>query len=408
MATRYRHSVRRALFVLVLVTAALAGPVASADARRVVPGGFFGTVLDGPLTEPDFPLTGETSQMSRSGVEFVRFSADWHLAQPYPTFASVPASQRSTYRNEGGVPTNWFWIDRMVRAAAARGLRSMPTILYPPSWGSQYPGRRHSPPVPESYARFAALMVSRYGPRGTFWTENPTLRKVPVRDWQILNEVNHSFYWNVPGADPNNIDNTSSAPGYVNLLRVVRPAIKALDSRAKIVHAGTDSAAWRYVRAIYRAGGRRQFDVFAVHPFTDTPHNVITILRYVRRAMNRAHDRGKPIMVTEWSWPSAKGKADDPGNLSRTTRGQARAISETQRLLVRWRRKLRLRSVLYYNWLSAPIRGIRFTYAGLRTRSGRNVLRKPAQTAYARSALAYEGCRKKSSRSATRCLRRRR
>jgi hypothetical protein len=33
--------------------------------------------------------------------------------------------------------------------------------------------------------------------------------------------------------------------------------------------------------------------------------------------------------------------------------------------------------------------------------------RKPAQTAYARSALRYEGCRRKSSRSATRCLRRR-
>ena len=41
-----------------------------------------------------------------------------------------------------------------------------------------------------------------------------------MRDWQLLNEVNHTFYWNVPGSDPSNIDNTGSAPGYVNLLRV--------------------------------------------------------------------------------------------------------------------------------------------------------------------------------------------
>jgi len=401
--------VRRPLLLLVVLAAALAGPVASADARRVVPGGFFGTVLDGPMQESGFGLSGETAQMSRSGVESVRFSAYWHIAQPYASFAAVPEKERGRYRNEGGVPTYWFDIDRMVRAAAQRGLRSMPTILNPPTWGRQYRDRRGSPPVPESYARFAALLVRRYGPRGAFWAENPTLRKVPVRDWQLLNEVNHTFYWNVPGSDPNNIDNTASAPGYVNLLRVTRAAIKSVDGRARIVHAGTDSKAWLYLRSIYRAGGRRLFDVFAVHPFTDTPHNVITILRYVRRAMNRAGDRRKPMLVSEWSWPSARGHAADPGHLSRTTRGQATAITQTQRLFVRWRRRLRLSNAYYYNWLSEPIAGVRFTFAGLRSLDSRNrVSRKPAQSAYARSSLAYEGCRRKSSRSATRCLRRRR
>jgi polysaccharide biosynthesis protein PslG len=373
-----------------------------------VPGGFFGTVIDGPMVESGFGLSGETSQMARSGVESVRFSVDWHNTQPYASFSQVPAGQKGRFRDEGGVPTYWFDSDRLVRAAAQRGLRPMLTVLFPPSWGSVYPGRKHSPPVAESYARFLALLVRRYGPHGTFWTENPGLRKVPVRDWQLLNEVNHSFYWNVPGSDPNSIDNTSSAPGYVNLLRITRPAIKAVDPHARIVHAGTDSKSWRYVRAIYRAGGRRLFDAFAVHPFTDGPNNVINILRFVRREMNRAGDRRKPIMVSEWSWPSAKGHAPDPGNLSRTSRGQARAITQTQKLFVRWRRRLRLSRAYYYNWLSEPRSGIRFTFAGLRNLKGNTVSRKRAQTAYARSSLAYEGCRKKSSRSATRCLRRRR
>jgi hypothetical protein len=75
--------------------------------------------------------------------------------------------------------------------------------------------------------------------------------------------------------------------------------------------------------------------------------------------------------------------------------------------MVRWRKRLRLNRAYYYNWLSQPIRGVRFTYAGLRHRQRGRVTRKRAQTAYARSALAYEGCRRKSSRSATRCLRRR-
>ncbi len=391
-----------------MLAAALVGPVATADARRVVPGGFFGTVMDGPMQDTSFDLSGETAQMSRSGVESVRFSAFWNVVQPYSSFAALPASDPRRYRDEGGVPTRWVEVDRMVRAAAQRGLRALPTILNPPAWARQYRDRRGSPPVAEAYARFVALMVRRYGPNGAFWTENPTLRKVPVREWQLMNEVNHTYYWNIPGSDPDNIDNTASAPGYVNLLRVTRPAIKAVDPRARIVFAGTDSKAWRYLRAIYNAGGRRQFDVFAVHPFTDVPHNVITILRYVRREMNRRGDRRKPMYVTEWSWPSSRGKAPDPGKLSRTTRGQAAAITQTQRLLVRWRKRLRLSRAYYYSWLSRPIRGVRFTYAGLRSLEGNRIRRKPAQTAYARSALAYEGCRRKSATSATRCLKRRR
>jgi len=403
--SRYRHQVRRVLFVFVLV-AALAGFAGPAEAKRSVPSGFFGTMLDGPLNSAELRLGGETAAMSRNGVESVRFAARWKVAQPYPTFAQVPAGQSSRYRDEGGVPTDWIAIDRKVGAAARRGLRSMPVITQTPVWGRVYSDRSGSPPQPKAFARFAKVLVRRYGPKGRFWSENPRIRRVPVRYWQILNEVNYGF--DVPGSDPDNIDNFSSAPGYVKLLRVTRPAIKGVDPGARIVHAGIFSRAWLYAAAVYRAGGRRLFDLFAVHPYTASPENVLLILRYVRREMNRAGDGRKPMLVSEWSFPSSKGRALDPDNYGRTTSGQARAVGQTHKIFVRWRKRLRLNSVYHYNWLSSHTNGNRFTFAGLRFVRGGRVFRKPALNAYARSALAYEGCRRKSSRSATRCLRRRR
>ena len=400
---------RRTLLVLVVLAGALVGPVASADARRVVPSGFFGSNVDGPLQFRSVDLPGQSGVMARSGVESVRFVAYWHIAQPYRTFSEVPADQRSRFRNEEGVPTNWSEIDRMVREAARRGLRAMPVLLNAPLWGRQYPDRRGSPPDPRAFARFAGLMVRRYGPTGVFWRENPSVRKVPVRYWQILNEVNHPFYWNTPGSSPSNAETVASAPGYAALLRVVRPAIKRADPRAKVVHAGIDGRAWRYLRALYRAGGRRLFDVYAVHPFTHSTTGQVLILRYVRRVMNRARDGRKQMAVTEWSWPSAKGHASDPDGFSRTLEGQARGVTRSHQAFVRWRRRLRLNSVFHYTWVSYEAEGNRFTYSGLsRFSDDRRITPKPALRAFAASALAYEGCRRKSATSATRCLRRRR
>ncbi len=154
--------------------------------------------------------------MSRSGVESVRFTR--RLAQ-HPALSLVRAGARRTakgrYRNEGGVPTNWFDSDRLVRAAAQRGLRPLLTILYPPSWGSQYPGRRHSPPgACTSYARFAALVVRRYGPAGNLLGREPdACARCRCASGRSSTRSTTPSTGTCPGSDPNNIDNTGSAPG---------------------------------------------------------------------------------------------------------------------------------------------------------------------------------------------------
>jgi len=397
--------VRRILFALVLV-AALAGFAGPAEAKRSVPQGFFGQMVDGPLLQPEFDLRAETSRMSSSGVESARIAVRWETMQPYQSFAEVPAQDRSRFRDAGGVPTDFSDPDRLVREATRRGLGVLPVVLRAPAWGRKYRDRSGSPPDTAGYVRFLTTLVRRYGPVGSFWAENRSLPRRPIRTWQIWNEVNHTYFWNEPGLSDNT---TRSAPGYVELLRASRAALHRADRGVRVVHAGIDTNSWNYLDAVYRAGGRGTFDAFAAHPFTAEPAGVITILRYVRRVMARHGDSRRDLLITEWTWPSGRGFAPDPDGFTRTQRGQARAVTDTMRLFVRWRRRLRLRRTYHVTWISRERPGERFTYTGLRrmTPDGR-IGSKPALPAYRRSALAYEGCRRKSSRLATRCLKRRR
>ena len=43
-------------------------------------------------------------------------------------------------------------------------------------------------------AQFVKQAILRYGPRGTFWTENPTLPRKPLRTWQVWNEPNFKYF----------------------------------------------------------------------------------------------------------------------------------------------------------------------------------------------------------------------
>jgi hypothetical protein len=86
-------------------------------------------------------------------------------------------------------------------------------------------------------------------------------------------------------------------------------------------------------------------------------------------------------------------------------RGQARRLSAAFRLLAANRRRLGLRRVYWYTWLTRETHpDYPFDYAGLRRLRTAGVHSKPALGAYRRAALRLEGCRAKSG-TATRCRR---
>ena len=394
--------VRRLLVLLVLAAAALAGavPAAASAARREVPPRFLGMVGDGPLMEePVLREAGSTFEreldlMVGSGVESMRFSVYWSAAQPYPSWDEVPAGERARFRDVGGVPTDFSRPDRVVLEAARRDVELLPVILGAPNWAARHIYRLASPPSDaQAYAAFTAALVRRYGLGGDFWRERRELKPVPITMWQIWNEMSLRSFW---------IDQPFEAD-YVALLRAVKPAVRAADPRAKVVIGGLVNRSWEQLDRLYRAGARGLFDLLALHPFTAEPKGVLTIIRRARRVMKRNGDARVPLLVTELSWPSSKGRTSVRESWEMTERGQAARVEQALPLMAARRRELLIRRVYWYSWMTRDIDSeYSFDYAGLR-RSTRQVIHtKPAFHAFRRTALRLEGCRRKAA-VATRC-----
>jgi Glycosyl hydrolase catalytic core len=387
--------VRLLLSALIVV---LGLSILPAAANASVPQGFVGMMADGPFFYPAMNEGGELSSMVTSGVQSVRTLVDWSRLQPYASESRVPPGSRAEFTDVKGVPTNFTGLDLFVTLAAERRLTVLPILEYAPSWDSLNPGNRASPPrSPGPFARFVAALVGRYGPHGTFWAANPTVPRVPIRMWQVWNEPDFRVYWSKQPFEPR----------YVALLKATHRAMKAADHGAKLVAAGLPNFSWQYLANMYKLHARGSFDAVAVHPYTATPAGVITILKKVRAVMNRNGDRKEPILATELSWPSAKGKAKTTFENATTESGQATKVAQAVRLLAANRRRLGLAAFYYYTWITNESAGAsvdQFNFAGLlRFLDGRGTFVKPAFATFTKAALAIEGCRSKGS-VATSCI----
>jgi hypothetical protein len=384
------------LAVGVLCVCALAAPgAASARSSPAVPPGFVGVNVDGPLfpaPAPGVDLGSQMDTMVASGVETLRVVFDWSYAQPYKTWAQVPADQMSQFVNAGGIPTRWGDLDSFMSLAAERGLKVLPTVLYTPGWDAA----PHAVvfPIPKQvgpYANFLTDLVERYGPHGTFWRTNSPAS--PIRAWQIWNEPNITDYW----------PKQPFQKGYAQLLAAAHNAIKRLDPGAKIVLAGLPNASWAQLAKLYQVPGvKKLFDVVAIHPYTKDPQGVITILQRARHVMNVAGDARKPIIADELSWPSSLGQTIHNAGIdfATTEAGQASNIAHVLPLLVKNRVALNVSGFFYYTWAGFDDHnGRAFDFAGLFhfDRSDSVFTAKPAFTAFRKAALAMEHCRKKGS-----------
>jgi hypothetical protein len=368
---------------------------ATAAAQQQVPFGFLGVNAGGGTLLEHADLESEFDLMLATGVQSVRQPFQWEWSQPYATWADVPQDQAARFRDEGGVPTDWALIDRQVAAAARRRMAVLAVVHGVPNWAARYPRESSSPPRdPKQFAVWVATLARRYGPGGKFWAEHPELPRVPVRDWQVWNEPSLVLFWS----------DRPWAPGYVDLLRATRDAVRAVDPSARIVLAGFPNDSWSALESIYKEGGHGLFDAMAVHPFTEWPKGVAQIVRKVRRVMTAHGDRDTPLMVTETAWTSSKGRIPSKDPWQVTERGQARRVTQLLRMLARLRRPMGVERLYWFTWMTTDSEpNYSFDYAGLRRLRGPGPAEsKPALAAYQRTARALSGCRRKVLR-ADRC-----
>jgi hypothetical protein len=379
--------------------AAISAPAAEAAAQPVPPR-FFGVVGepelldDGPLQRAGTTLDREFDAMVGAGVAGVRMSFFWARMQPWRSWEHVPEAVRSHLTDVDGRPYDFRDADRLVATAAARRIELLPVLLWAPYWAGRHPGHFASPPAdPEDFAHFARVLVERYGPDGTFWAANPELPRVPVRDWQAWNEPTMRTFW---------LDQPF-ARRYVALLKATRRAIRRADPNARLVLGGLVYDSPGALRAIYRAGGRPHFDVVAAHPFTLRVSGVVKIVVEDRKVMRANGDARKPLVITELSWPSAKGKVKSRYGYEMTESGQAARVRAALPYLAARRHALGIERVYWYTWLTRETDDVYpFDYAGLRRLEPDRIVAKPAFAAFRSTALGLQGCRKKSG-DATRC-----
>jgi Glycosyl hydrolase family 53 len=401
---------RLALAVVLALVCALGAWPGSAAARTrpppPVPAGWVGMNLD-VVTAQSSTLQSELARMPTVGVEAVRFAFYWSQAQPYATAADVPAAERGRFVDVGGVPTDFSITDRLVAGAARSGLRFLPTVVGVPAWDRQYPGRPFSPPARnEPFGAFLRALIGRYGPRGSFWSEHPELPRIPIRDWQVWNEESSAFYW--ADDDPGLLPATRRrwVRPYIALLRAAHAAVKSADPGARVVLGGLFSASWVSMRQLYAADRHvgRYFDVAAIHPYTALPSNLLLTLKLNRQVMDPRGDRRKPLLLTEFGWPSAAGHSRPKLGFETTPRGQASLLRTGLNMLAAQRTRLRIAGVYWYAWAGDDQGPSVFSYAGVvhRSLSDGRLSPKPALAVLRATARALERCTRGSRRTGCR------
>jgi hypothetical protein len=369
-----------------LALLALAAP-ASAEAKRKVPHGFIGMNFDRTIQTGSPPelMAAQFPKMAASGVEGVRVSFIWALAQP----------------EENG-PIDLSASDRIVALAAARRMRVLPVVVVAPAWARYDPDHGYSPARdPSSIRPYARALVARYGPRGSFWSENPGIPRLPIRHWQFWNEIHFRGFWPVPKG-------INLWRSYVKRLKAFRAAIRSSDRGARIVLGGLANRCWAYLNRLYKAGAKPYFDVVAIHPFTREPGGVLTIASYTRKVMKRHRDNGTPVWITELNRPASDGKVEPDQRLDTTDAGMVRWLTATYGKLAAnlGDRRDGVQRTYWYAWATeyAPTGSDdMFRFAGLFAYNGEGEPEaRPAYDAFVKTARRLEGCRKTSS---GRCVR---
>jgi arabinogalactan endo-1,4-beta-galactosidase len=235
------------------------------------------------------------------------------------------------------------------------------------------------------YGQYLTTLIQRYGPGGSFWAQHPELPRRPLRMWEIWNEPDILYYW----------PTYPFARSYVALLRAAHSAIRRADPGARVVLGGLTNYSWRDLASIYHVpGARRVFDVVEVHPYSKYPANVIRIMSYVRATMDKAGDRGKPMIAGEIAWPSSlqhTRHSNSSFDIETTRAGQARNVRAVLPLLAAKRRALGLTAFYWYTWTGDEYPGASpFNFAGLVALHDGQLSAKPALAAFDQMARAIE------------------
>ncbi|HEY8808827.1 MAG TPA: hypothetical protein VIM28_02295 [Solirubrobacterales bacterium] len=359
---------RRARLWLAAFAIAALGAVSSVPSALALPANFWGVVPQAP------PSVEQLQRLKTGGVDSMRIPISWSSVQPV----------------KGGA-WNWSDADALIKAAAVARINILPFLSTAPGWAVPVDRRFGSSaflPVRtgtqrSGWKQFVTQAVLRYGPNGTFWSENPSVPPRPIRLWQIWNEPNFKYFVGRP-----------NPAEYGKLVTLSSAAIKAVDPGAQIVLGGLFARpieatfhkdppqayfAADFLEQMYKStpGIKSKFQGYALHPYTGSWKNLTSRIEEVRRVLKLNRDAGKNLYITELGWSS---EPPQPHNsFAKGVAGQARELKGAFRLFTAKQRLWHLQQV---DWFSIG------DYAGLCNFCGgsglfrANSIPKPSWRAY--------------------------
>jgi hypothetical protein len=326
-----------------------------------LPHSFFGVVADAVQSTSGAARRSVLDQIAGTGARLLRQRFNWNWIETSPGIY------------------NFSYYDRYMADVLSKGFSVLPVLFDPPPWRATgiSDGHLHYPPRSGvEFGAFAARLVRRYGPHGSFWRDYPWVPYRPLRAWQIWNEPHIPAYWPM-GPNP---------AAYVGMARPVAAAIHAVDPGAHVIAAALSQSNLgvpmdTYLRGEYAAGAAPIFDDLAIHPYAGAADQVFDLMDRIRNIANANGDASAGLWMTELGW--ATGGPASPYNLGETA--QAILIRRVWSALVLERARLGLRGMIYFNWRDqAPYAPNYQDFFGLHTGllaiDGR---RKPAYSSFA-------------------------
>jgi hypothetical protein len=258
--------------------------------------------------------------------------------------------------------TNWASVDGIFAGAARNGIEVLPFLYGTPQWVAQGLDGHHCQPAkcaifpPKSaqalaaWKTFVGEFVDRYGPNGSFWTENPTIPKVPIEVVQTWNEQNSSAFF-APKANP---------AGYAKLLAATHDAVSDHNPQVEVLLGGMAELAGskkaipadKYLAKLYRVSGvKSDFEGVSIHPYGASLKKVSDQVDLFRDVMKHGHDSKAELWVTEIGAGSASG-----GNpLNRGLQGQARLLKQIFKYFEKNRNRFNVQNVTWYSWMDSSV-----------------------------------------------------
>jgi hypothetical protein len=330
--TKRRGLALRALIALVISAAASA----SAAPAVAAPPDFFG------VTSTFQPDSTDLARMGQAHVGNLRLAFGWEELEPSP----------GTY--------NFSNFDRVIAGAAAHGIQVRPFVFGTPPWARDCSG------IPAFYCDRVTPMrsalgrqrwplvlqalVSRYGPKGSFWTDSTDAYSPPydpITVWQLWNEPNSATYMR-PKPTPK---------AYFELLSSGSRAIHGVDPQAKILLAGlfgtppNGMTMWRFLDRLYRFKHvKRLFDAVALHPYSPNIRGIAYQLRKANQVLRAHRAKHTAVYLTELGWGSGTGKS----NLYKGILGQRQALMAAFKFSLKNRNRYRIAGVDWFSWRDIP------------------------------------------------------